>query len=251
LTPQTSKFSESKAELIFCIVTYNGAKTLRQTLESILPFADKVVIVEGRFAEFVNVYPTPHSTDDTLQIIAEYQDKYPEVIMLRSYDDLSQLRARDLYLVGTEGDYFIVWDDDWLLNTTSPNKDALKEKLSENDVWAVWLKCPAESTPNGCPTEIAYETNGVLLNLIYKFKKGMQHTAGSAYACPNIDGKLIPVSNRTSAQLPLADFSIHHLAQSLREPYDFSKRLDFNPHTAALMQKAQELAREQKMVCDA
>lgn len=52
-----------------CMTVYNDAKFLRISLASILPFVEKIIVVDGAYAKFPHKYP--HSTDDTKRLVHE------------------------------------------------------------------------------------------------------------------------------------------------------------------------------------
>jgi len=58
---------EDGKELVYaCYIVYNSAKTLALSLRSIVPYVDKVIIVDGAFANYPHKYP--QSTDGTKSI---------------------------------------------------------------------------------------------------------------------------------------------------------------------------------------
>jgi len=108
------------------------AKTLPKCLDSIKPYADRIVVVEGRFGKHWRTGPqfsTPHSVDDTVQIARNYGC---EIILAH---DLPQHLQRDLYLVGEEGDVYFVIDADQVLEGEFDKNEVLN---SDVNVWGVW-----------------------------------------------------------------------------------------------------------------
>lgn len=217
-------------DLIFCVATYEGGRTLRQALTSIEPYANQIVVIEGRFAEFINVHPTFRSRDDTLEI-AHYFDA--EVIL---HTNLSQCAARDLYLVGDEGDYYILWDDDWILDGSLYIDD-----LKEADVWAMWQHTPVPFTPEMIATGMAKQ-KWELANLIYKHKRGIHHLAGNLLA--DFNNNWLTNTNKDIIDKQTA--TIIHICTNLFEDVDYSKRTEFDKNTADLMRKAQQLGIQSK-----
>lgn len=94
-------------KLSIAIPTYNGAKTIRETLDSIVSqLEDGVEIVVSDNA----------STDGTAEIIFEYQSMYPVIRYFRNDENLGVDRNFDLAVQRAAGKY--VWlfgDDDKLL----------------------------------------------------------------------------------------------------------------------------------------
>jgi len=120
------------------------AKTLPQCLESIKPYADRIVVVEGRFSKHWRTGPefnTPHSTDDTVAVA----EKYGCEIILSA--DLPQHLQRDLYLVGQEGDVYFVIDADQVLEGEFDKDEILS---SDVNVWGVWNHGHSDK-PDGKP----------------------------------------------------------------------------------------------------
>ncbi len=120
---------ESRPQLIFCIAAYNAEKTLAKTLESIKPYADKIVVVDGRFLGREG--SEPGSTDATLSIAEGFGCQ-----IIKSAE-LPQYRQRDCYLVGKTGDMYFIVDSDEVLQG-SFDKEALLNGVY--DCYAIWVK---------------------------------------------------------------------------------------------------------------
>lgn len=114
--------------VIFCYAVYNEERALRQSLESVKPYADRIVVVEGRYAQFAG---TNHSTDATVEIALEYVDE-----VIRS-SGLPQHLQRDLYLRGREGDFYFIIDGDEILRGRFPKEQILAGPW---DVYAVEVR---------------------------------------------------------------------------------------------------------------
>lgn len=107
-------------KLSIAIPTYNGAKYIRETLDSIISqlndIDEKIEIVISDNA----------STDETPQIIKEYQEKYPGLLSYyRNEENFGPDRNIDLAVKRSKGEY--VWlfsDDDIMLS------DGIKHILS-------------------------------------------------------------------------------------------------------------------------
>ena len=131
-------------------------------------------MLEGRFIDYSHGFQdTPHSTDNTVDIVEKYADKF---IMAC---DLPQHTMRDMYLQGDEGDfYFIVDADEVLTNFSNIHKYQIIHGTT--NVYGVRL----------------YKNNmqEQLCLRIFRHKPGIKHNVGQ---CPLIDdkGKLMDGSN--------------------------------------------------------
>jgi len=96
-------------ELIGCIVAYNEEGMLEGCLESLTGKVDRVVVVDGAFADFPHDDPDGRSTDRTVEIAEEYG---AEVIMppRRGWPD--ECAKRTACFRGEEGDYYLLIDAD-------------------------------------------------------------------------------------------------------------------------------------------
>ncbi|MGZ4850659.1 MAG: glycosyltransferase family 2 protein [Candidatus Bathyarchaeia archaeon] len=105
------------------ILTMNSARMLRECLNSVyknIP-VNNLIVIDG------------FSTDNTEEIINEYQKKYGNVIFVQEKGTRGTARQRAIQLVKTE--WFVFVDSDVLL---SNNWFAQAEKLVKGDVGAVW-----------------------------------------------------------------------------------------------------------------
>jgi len=105
------------------ILTMNSARMLRDCLNSVyknIP-VNNLIVVDG------------FSTDNTAEIIKEYQKKYGNVIFVQEKGTRGTARQLAIQLIKTE--WFVFVDSDVLL---SNNWFAQAEKLVEEDVGAVW-----------------------------------------------------------------------------------------------------------------
>jgi len=128
--PVISESLEEKPRLYFCIAAYNAEATLEQCIRSVRPYADEIIVVEGRFR---NREGPLHSTDLTLAIADRYACR---VIDGRG---LPQNEQRDLYLVGKPGDFYFVIDSDEVLEGEFDRDSVLGGPY---DVYGVWIKKP-------------------------------------------------------------------------------------------------------------
>jgi len=104
------------------------ADHLRKCVGSIKPYADRIIVVEGRFGNHWRSFPTAHSVDDTAEVA---QRLGCEVILSH---DLPQHRQRDLYLKGREGDVYFVIDADMTLRGVLDKQELL---YGDGNVWSV------------------------------------------------------------------------------------------------------------------
>lgn len=154
-------------DLIFCYAVYNAEQTFRRSLESVKRFADRIVVVEGRFLENPHGGSTRNSTDKTVKIAREFTD---EVIIS---GDLPQHEQRDLYLLESKGgDYFFIIDADEVLRemTQETKEDILSGNCVVHGVWIF---------RGGKPEQLCVRI----------FRQGfytLHHCSGQ---CPLIDGK--------------------------------------------------------------
>jgi len=105
------------------ILTMNSARMLRDCLNSVyknIP-VNNLIVVDG------------FSTDNTAEIIKEYQKKYGNVIFVQEKGTRGTARQLAIQLIKTE--WFVFVDSDVLL---SNNWFAQAEKLVKEDVGAVW-----------------------------------------------------------------------------------------------------------------
>lgn len=118
-------------DVIFCISAYNEEWIIEKCLESIKPFADRIIIVEGRFLGFPG---PPHSTDNTVEIARRYTNE-----IIEDVQDLPQHEQRSLYFQGKPGDVYVIIDADWELDG-----DFFKEYFweSDADVWHIYGYTP-------------------------------------------------------------------------------------------------------------
>jgi len=116
--------------LIFCYIVYNEADFIRKSLDSVLPFADRIVVVEGRIKGYP--FESEYSTDGTLDILDEYSDKC-NLVRIHA-KDLTQQEMRDLYLCGKEGDTYFILDGDEVLET----EQNIKEQIKKGIVYWLW-----------------------------------------------------------------------------------------------------------------
>ena len=95
-------------DVAILLATYNGQKYLKEQLDSILA---------QTFQDFRLVIHDDGSTDDTLKIINEYRDHYPDKIEIIYGHPSGSAKANFMYLLSEiEADYYFLSDQDdvWL-----------------------------------------------------------------------------------------------------------------------------------------
>jgi glycosyltransferase involved in cell wall biosynthesis len=110
-------------ELIACIIAYNEAELLPDCLESIIGKVDRIVVVDGRIAAFPG---DGHlSTDGTVNIARKCG---AEVILpTRPWHDEMEMRSQ--FLVGNEGDWYLIIDADERCMTPLPDINNLPDGI--------------------------------------------------------------------------------------------------------------------------
>lgn len=110
-------------EVEILLATYNGTQYLREQLES---------IVNQDYEGWVVRACDDASTDDTYNILQEYQEKYPDkFILMRNETGFGSAKKNFMYLIkNSTFDYVMCCDQDdvWLPNKISLTLQAMKEK---------------------------------------------------------------------------------------------------------------------------
>ncbi|WGS50619.1 glycosyltransferase family 2 protein [Paraburkholderia sp. D15] len=106
-----------------CIATYNGAKYIREQLDSIVSqigAADEIVICDDQ------------SADDTLAIVAAYDD--PRIRAYRNESNLGHVRNFEKAMSLSKGDYIFLSDQDdiWIPGRVQTMMSRLNENPSIN-----------------------------------------------------------------------------------------------------------------------
>lgn len=109
-----------------CYIVYNNVDYLRASLETVLPYVDRAIVVDGRY----RTYPGDewHSTDGTLDIIKDMGDK---VTLVPAQEWESQVEKRNVYMdMVPNGDWIFVIDGDELM---FGNNKQLKNEIAQLD----------------------------------------------------------------------------------------------------------------------
>lgn len=84
-------------KLVACYSVLNEGAFLKYSLQSVLPYVDKVIIVEGAYQNHVPAnYNTEYSIDNTWSIIKEFES-HPKVTAVHA-SEADQMRQRGRYL---------------------------------------------------------------------------------------------------------------------------------------------------------
>lgn len=117
----------------FGICSYGNLKGLNDTLLSIAPLADQILIVNVPFLGF----PAPTS-GPPLHIYEKGQIlQCPNTILFQQTEPISQINARNKYLELTNTDFLLVLDDDEIVYSYSRQRlqsslETAKEKMGNN-----------------------------------------------------------------------------------------------------------------------
>jgi len=94
------------------MIVFNGDDFLKQTLDSIYPFAHEIVIIEGADKNAMCLAnPDGSSTDKTVEIIKNYPDKYKKIRLIQGKWN-NKTEEQNEYLKFMSGDYIWHVDDD-------------------------------------------------------------------------------------------------------------------------------------------
>lgn len=126
-------------KLSVAIPTHNGAATIRETLESIISqVEDSVEIVISDNA----------STDETAEIVREYQARYPVIRYFRNDENLGADRNIDLAVRRSQGEYVWLFSDDDKMAPGGVHK-VLTVLESHNDLAAMFVNAGSYSEDFG------------------------------------------------------------------------------------------------------
>ncbi len=122
-------------EIVVLLATYNGQEYLREQLDS---------LVQQTFKDFKIIVHDDGSTDGTIEIIDEYQKKYPEMMVQYFGEPLGSAKANFLWMLKqVQADYYFFCDQD---DVWAPDKveRSLQEmyRLEEQNREAQLLEAP-------------------------------------------------------------------------------------------------------------
>lgn len=103
---------ENKVKIAAGINTFNDAKSLQRTLESLVGYIDKVYIIDGRYPDYSSESGEKYSNDGTVQLAKEFGCQY-----VKLYAD--QHIKRTEYLKRCIYDFLFVIDADEYLSVVS------------------------------------------------------------------------------------------------------------------------------------
>ena len=130
--------------IIACYNIYNEAKYLEESMKSIRDKVDKIVVIDGAYRKFPHIIP--FSTDDSLKIAEKYADKVikceREMVIdnLESFSWESEIAKRNQYLIGEEGDIYLVVDGHEIWKGALPNPPGDYRLVIKKD--GKWLRFP-------------------------------------------------------------------------------------------------------------
>ena len=151
--PESVEISpEGKPQMVFCIAAYNSAATIAKCLQSVKPYADRIVVVEGRFADNRAGVGPLRSSDETIEIAKELDAE-----VIEAPAGMTQPRVRDSYLVGKPGDWYFVIDSDEVLTGDFPKAAIMAGKPIS---YQIVIRGPLSWSPYPVPTIRAYRHIG-------------------------------------------------------------------------------------------
>jgi len=136
------------SDWIGVVIAYNEESLLGGCLESLRYEVDRLIVVEGRIADFPG--DSFSSEDKTLAIARAYAD---EVIEPPGRAWATEQQMRSHYLRGEIGDWYCMLDADEVLISSLPHIETLTE-----DVYRVMLKM--QGTDNHCTPRRLYRHSG-------------------------------------------------------------------------------------------
>lgn len=98
--------------LIACLSAYNEERMIRGALESVRDAAGRIVVVDGAYSGFPLSRDSHASTDQTLEIAAEFGAEIVGYYGGAGIEAPTQEEKRNRYFVGGEGDWYLILDAD-------------------------------------------------------------------------------------------------------------------------------------------
>jgi len=127
---------------------FNEVDFLEASLKALKILTHKLVVVDGAYVDFP--HKRPYSTDGSLEIAKRYADMVIET--KETWQD--EIEKRNQYLVGNDGDYYLMVDADEVIEGNIP-------KLTKDD-YQIMLHRVNEKTPYP-------------VYRIFKHRKGLQY----------------------------------------------------------------------------
>ena len=98
-------------KVVACLSVFNNELCIRKTLDSIINHVDLAVILEGAYKNFPSM--DTRSTDFTMEIVKEFQQRFPKKIIAVQLPRLSEIQKRNRFFDYLEvGDWMFVIDGD-------------------------------------------------------------------------------------------------------------------------------------------
>lgn len=126
--------------VIGCVVAFNEVDRVEKALRSIAPLVDRIVFVDGaRVGYPLEAGASYISTDGTIEVAERYG---AEVILPTGGPWQDEVTQRNQYLVGEDGDWYIVLDADEVLAGELPDlqgeTDAYLLRIVATDEAPIW-----------------------------------------------------------------------------------------------------------------
>ena len=175
--------------MIACIITYNDIEVIKKSIESIYHKVNEIIVVDGKYSEFIDDTIEWYSTDGTL----EYLESLEKVKLLFGAG-LLEHEKRNMYIdLLHDGDMVLVLDSDEVVEGN------IEDLPSEIDIGLV----PFIDRKN-----IKY-----LATRLFRYRAGLRYM-GVHYILQSEDGQ--PFNTHTRAEPPYKDikvnsFKIKHL----------------------------------------
>jgi hypothetical protein len=102
--------------IIACMIVYNEAENIARAIESIAPFVDRLVVLDGAFEAFMRVNNLKNflSDDGTREIVFQLKQKYSNIEFVEPFRPWkSEVEKRSYFFrLGRPNDIFFVVDGD-------------------------------------------------------------------------------------------------------------------------------------------
>lgn len=98
-------------KIIGCVNAYQDAEMLKRSLPVLARLVDRLIVVDGAYADFPIYGGIPTSTDGTLDVARCWTDE----IVWRPTPWENEIEKRNAYLIGEPGDWYLVCDADEVL----------------------------------------------------------------------------------------------------------------------------------------